>query len=193
VCNPCARRERAFEQQHGIQVAAMDASEMLPPGMPEGLPPLSPGMPPLPEGFPPPPKKQHPNLTDLFGVNPLPPIKPFGDEEEVTDDDFDTKLCAECHTPLEDARFGMHMGCTNCYDAFRQELRAIFSELQGCSSYKGDIPEWLKDRLYKRSVERDLQKAIAADDFEKAKQLKDELRKLEASEKDNNEGDDDER
>lgn len=186
VCNTCAQRERAFEQQHGIQVAAMDASPMPPADFPEDLPPP-------PEGFSPPPNKMHPNLTDLFGVNPLFPPNPFKnrESEDLEDDSYDTKMCNECHAILEDAQFGMHMGCTNCYDAFREELRVIFAELQGCSAYKGDIPEWLKDRLYKRSVERKLKKAIADDDFEKAKQLTEELRTIEARERE--EGGHDER
>lgn len=187
VCNACAQRERAFEQQHGIQVAAMDASPMVPPELPEELPPA-------PENFPSPPKKMHPNLTNLFGVNPLASPNPFelGDDDEGDSDIYDTKRCNKCHTSLEENQFGMYLGCTHCYDIFREELRGVFAELQGCKSYKGNIPEWLKERLYKRSIERDLQKAIANDDFEKAKQLTEELRKIEEREQFRKEGDHDE-
>ena len=41
VCHACAARERAFEQAHGIQVAAMDAPQMPEPdfGADAGMPP----------------------------------------------------------------------------------------------------------------------------------------------------------
>jgi protein-arginine kinase activator protein McsA len=174
VCHACASRERAFEQQHGIQVAAMDASPMLPPtGMLGGPahPPIQPvEMPPeLSEKL----EDFLSKADDFFGQDPdMPPIP-----EEITSS---FKRCPRCGKALGEVRTGGPLGCAQCYEAFREELKEIFSDLQGCSTYQGETPAWVAGKFRIRDLKRQLNDAIVGERFDEAKRLSQELAALQA-------------
>lgn len=194
VCGACATRERAFERQHGIQVAAMDAPPMpgtppegmmppgMPPGMPQGLPPdgmlgpnthigrsLPPGM--LPPGMRNLPEKMLSQLEDLFGQDSEHP-------EHFPEDMDPPKTCPLCGMAADDLPMSMHLGCTQCYETFREELKGLFADLQGCTEYKGEPPAWLASQFKRKQLEQALQTAIANEQFALAKRLTQELQAL---------------
>ena len=77
------------------------------------------------------------------------------------------------------------LGCPACYDAFRGPLLSILSHLHRHVSHLGKAPGSIDDGTDRPGLlsrtRVALEKAIAAEDFEKAARLRDEIQRLEAS------------
>lgn len=170
VCESCAARERAFEQQHGIQVAAMDASPLMPPDkhFPRPIPPE------LEEKL----MGLSPADNPFFGDNPERP-------DPQPDDLIQLKTCPHCGIAEDEVQLSLHLGCAHCYDVFREELKVLFKDLQGCTSFHGKPPAWLSAKFQLRDLKRKLQEAIEKEQFDEAKKLMQALRALESSSEDN--------
>lgn len=163
VCTACATRERAFEQQHGIQVAAMDATPFPPPG--EGDFPMPP---PLPAALT---DKLMPQLEDFFGKDPERP-------ESFPDELVAPKTCPKCGMAADEITFSLHLGCAECYNVFREELKILFADLQGCTEFKGPPPAWIAHKFREKELMRQLRQAIADNQFDEAKRLTQEIKTL---------------
>lgn len=93
--------------------------------------------------------------------------------------------CPLCGATYEDiARSGM-VGCAECYNTFRDRLASSIARLHGNVRHTGRAPARLKakneraDRL--KRLREEQQAAVAAENFERAAQLRDEIRSLENS------------
>ena len=96
----------------------------------------------------------------------------------------DQTRCAYCETTLRDFRASGRLGCAHCYTAFEGALRELLRRVQGGARHAG--------REYTAPVaagsDRDatldalrsrLQQAVAAEEFETAATLRDQIRALE--------------
>lgn len=160
VCGACAARERAFEQQHGIQIAAMDASSILS-DAPFPAPPVPPQL----------PEKLQEQMEDFFGASP----EQF---EPASDDPIQPKTCPQCGMALDEIHFAFRIGCARCYDTFREELKELFSDLQGCTEFRGNHPAWVAEKFRLNELKRKLKTAIEHEQFAEAKQLMLQIRAL---------------
>lgn len=74
-------------------------------------------------------------------------------------------------------------GCSSCYDYFSARLHPLLRRIHGNTSHVGKIPRRTGEHLHARKqVEQlkiQLQRAVDNEEFEKAAQLRDEIRKLE--------------
>ncbi len=90
--------------------------------------------------------------------------------------------CETCGFSFEDiARTGLP-GCPDCYRTFSQKLRPTLGKLHGRAVYKGRLPE-KSDGISSNENEiarlkAELEKAIAAEDFESAAVIRDRIRAL---------------
>lgn len=103
----------------------------------------------------------------------------------------DLPACSTCGYTLDQFRHTNRLGCPRCYEAFRSPLLSILSHLHRHVSHLGKVPgnhgqgSSLAGALGRARVA--LEKAIAAEDFEKAARLRDEIQRLEASGKEDGE------
>jgi protein arginine kinase activator len=75
-------------------------------------------------------------------------------------------------------------GCANCYDAFREQLSPVIRRLHsGNSSHNGKIPKRIGGNIQLQrniaSLKKTLSEHIAREEFEKAVELRDQIRTLE--------------
>jgi protein arginine kinase activator len=97
----------------------------------------------------------------------------------------DQARCAYCQTSLRDFRASGRLGCAQCYTAFEGALRELLRRVHGAARHRGReyaTPEptpagQAADAL--ESLHERLQAAVAAEEFETAAVLRDQIRALE--------------
>jgi len=109
----------------------------------------------------------------------------LGQVFETPDDVAHTDLssCPVCGYTLDQFRRNNRLGCPRCYEAFRGPLFSILNHLQRHVSHLGKAPpSAIAGRTGALARTRvALEKAIAAEEFEKAARLRDEIQHLESS------------
>ncbi len=93
------------------------------------------------------------------------------------------KKCTLCgQTKRELAKSG-RAGCTKCYDVFGDELERIIHGIHGSARYNGTLPGKHAESAGKRKkideLKKEQQMAIAEQNYERAAELRDEIRALE--------------
>ncbi len=127
-----------------------------------------------PEGFllagidiPPPASKLPENI-------PLPP--------PVTRMD-DKMCCPACGFAFDDLKKTGRLGCSECYQFFRKEVKHNLAGMHKGTSHTGRVPEGMLEAFQKRqeldTLEQEMELAIEAEDYEKAASLRDQISKLE--------------
>jgi protein arginine kinase activator len=103
-------------------------------------------------------------------------------KEKIKDED--RKLfCPNCKISYADfKRFG-RLGCAVCYEAFAERLLPLIKKMHGSTKHIGRKPSMgRKDAKIKFEVKQlrdELKKAIAAEDYERAAQIRDQIRQAE--------------
>lgn len=87
----------------------------------------------------------------------------------------DVDVCPECGMSWDDFQRNGFLGCDACYDHFKDALPPLMQRLHS------DVAEAAPVSA-KAHLESELQRAIAAENFEEAAQLRDAIRALEAAE-----------
>ncbi|WP_050613603.1 UvrB/UvrC motif-containing protein [Bacillus testis] len=92
--------------------------------------------------------------------------------------------CDHCHMSYKEfARIG-RFGCAHCYTSFEKQLEPILKRLHGGNStHVGKIPERIGGGISLRKrindLKAELQESIQREEFERAAELRDEIRALE--------------
>jgi len=94
--------------------------------------------------------------------------------------------CAYCGMRLDDFKKSGRVGCSHCYVTFESHLRGLLRRLQGSTQHIGKVylpPDpseaQRQDRLV--GLKRKLDLAVQTEDFERAAQIRDQIRSLEAA------------
>ena len=99
--------------------------------------------------------------------------------------DSSKKTCPTCGEDLAHAAERGRLGCPACYSAFSSELEASLRVLHGRATHVGRVSAGYrarKETLRRLSDLRDqLRVAVAAEEFERAVAMRDEIRRLESS------------
>ena len=91
-------------------------------------------------------------------------------------------VCERCGTSLSQFTKSGKLGCPNCYQAFREQLTPMLQQIHGRVQHAGRKP--LDDEAAQRRrvaydrLTRQLEQAVAVEDFETAALLRDQLRQL---------------
>jgi protein arginine kinase activator len=89
--------------------------------------------------------------------------------------------CETCGMTVEEFRKVGRLGCSECYETFRESLDSMFEQIHRSTKHKGKIPTHLHTEHYKKEnilqMEKELKEAIKNEDFEKAAYLRDEIKK----------------
>jgi len=95
----------------------------------------------------------------------------------------DDLACQACGLTFTEFTRQGRFSCGECYSAFRSRLEPIMRKIHGASLHRGRNPEYSKldDKAAlpikeEERLEAELTKAIAAEDFERAAELRDKLR-----------------
>lgn len=93
------------------------------------------------------------------------------------------KRCECCGASFSDIAQTGRIGCSECYTTFSAELAPTLTRLHGKAVYVGNAPK-ADNEKFKISekiteLKNKLSEAVAAEEFEKAAELRDEIRRLE--------------
>lgn len=86
------------------------------------------------------------------------------------------KQCPVCHMKRIDFRKTSLLGCAACYDAFADEVSSFLESMQKGVTHTGKVPVGQRVNLELDELQKSLQQAVRDQDFERAAQLRDEMR-----------------
>jgi len=93
------------------------------------------------------------------------------------------RVCPGCGLNYEDIRKKGKMGCSSCYQTFKEYIIPLLERIHGKAYHSGKIPQErkTKDNISKRIYElrKELEEAIRKENYERAAKLRDEIRGLE--------------
>ncbi|OGC89539.1 MAG: hypothetical protein A2W25_14320 [candidate division Zixibacteria bacterium RBG_16_53_22] len=92
------------------------------------------------------------------------------------------RRCPACGMSFEDFGKTGRLGCGGCYDAFRNEMAELLRKVHGSPKHRGkgsmEPSELMKPVKEERRLRDELKKAVADEDFEKAANIRDQIRAL---------------
>jgi protein arginine kinase activator len=92
--------------------------------------------------------------------------------------------CNQCGTTYDDFKQTGRLGCSSCYEHFNEKLIALIKRIHGNENHIGKIPKKASEKiLVKREMENlklQLVKAVTLEEFEKAADLRDMIKKLDS-------------
>ncbi|NIR43030.1 MAG: hypothetical protein GWN99_03970 [Gemmatimonadetes bacterium] len=124
------------------------------------------------------------------GASKNPPLSDFlaqmGKGPTAEEGTFAAGPCNYCHTTVDDFRRTGRLGCPHCYSIYETQLRAILRRIHGSTQHLGKVyvppASDAADRAQRLTVlRRKLQRAVEAEDFERAAEIRDQIRELEAA------------
>jgi protein arginine kinase activator len=93
--------------------------------------------------------------------------------------------CPTCGTNYENFKKVGRLGCSHCYEHFKTQLMPLLRSIHGNTRHMGKVPERLGSRvsLKRRVLElrEELNQAVELENYERAAQLRDEIKMLESS------------
>ncbi len=99
----------------------------------------------------------------------------------------ETLRCDACGQTYEEFQKSGRLGCANCYAAFGDNMKKTLKSIHGHAHHVGKVPAYLEgERLHRQQVDdlkRQMDQAVAAEDFERAAVLRDRIRDLSTREK----------
>ena len=94
----------------------------------------------------------------------------------------DDVICERCGTMLSQFTKSGKLGCPSCYIAFREQLTPMLQQIHGRVQHAGrkplDTEAAQRRRALYEQLNRQLEQAVAMEDFESAAVLRDQLRHL---------------
>lgn len=99
------------------------------------------------------------------------------------------EACPDCGATLQDFRASGRLGCAGCWVAFERPLRDLLRRVHGATRHNGEaylpldlvnVTEPEQRQRTRLELSEQLRLAIAAEDFERAAELRDQLRVLPA-------------
>ncbi|MFQ5843690.1 MAG: UvrB/UvrC motif-containing protein [Planctomycetota bacterium] len=90
--------------------------------------------------------------------------------------------CPQCGLGYADFKAKGRMGCPRCYDVFSPVLAPLLEKVHGKRAHTGKAPERFREEIQSRreiqALERELRRAISAEDYEQAARLRDRIQAL---------------
>jgi protein arginine kinase activator len=93
--------------------------------------------------------------------------------------------CPGCGFSQADFKKTGRLGCAECYETFSEPLNSLLKAMHKGTTHTGKVPARIARQLERDStlkiLQRDLQKAVAEENYESAAQIRDQLRQMETS------------
>ena len=106
------------------------------------------------------------SMTDLL----------FGTRDQADKAPAPEKTCPVCGMRRRDFRKTQRLGCAACYETFAEELAPLLRAMQKGCRHVGKVPAGEMVSAEVAALQQALEKAVAAQDFEEAAQLRDRIR-----------------
>lgn len=91
-------------------------------------------------------------------------------------------ICPGCGFAFDDLKKTGRLGCSQCYQFFRTEIKNNLGGMHKGTSHTGRVPEGMlnafKNRKQLEQLQSEMDQAIRDEDYEKAAALRDEMKKL---------------
>ncbi len=91
--------------------------------------------------------------------------------------------CPNCGFALEDLKRVGRLGCSQCYSTFRGEIEGVLRNMHVGGQHHGRVPDGLEEAIELDEkldeLKTAINQAIANEDYEKAAELRDEIKQLE--------------
>jgi len=106
------------------------------------------------------------------------------DEEDDPAPAGDRDACSFCGLTFSAFRETGRLGCPHCYVTFEGHLKSLLRRIHGATQHAGKVylpPDPTASEKQKRleGLKRRLQRAVSAENFERAAELRDEIRAME--------------
>jgi len=104
------------------------------------------------------------------------------DEADETETEATAARCSVCGLMYGEFKEAGRLGCPTCYGSFAASLKDLLRRIHGSSQHEGKVPSsevgLVAERREVRRLRDDLQKAVDAEEFERAAEIRDQLRAL---------------
>ena len=124
-------------------------------------------------------------ITDTTGFSLADLLLGLGASQEIEQAAGGAELkCPRCGFTQADFKKAGRLGCAECYGTFAEALDGLLKTMHKGTRHIGKVPEVLRqsrdlsDRL--TTLEKNLSKAVDEEDFERAAQLRDEIKQTRA-------------
>ena len=124
-------------------------------------------------------------ITDTTGFSLADLLLGLGASQEIEQAAGGAELkCPRCGFTQADFKKAGRLGCAECYGTFSEALDGLLKTMHKGTRHVGKVPEALRqsrdlsDRL--TTLEKNLSKAVDEEDFERAAQLRDEIKQTRA-------------
>ena len=91
--------------------------------------------------------------------------------------------CENCNMTYEDFRKIGRLGCSKCYETFKESLGPLLKKVHGAAQHLGKGPahddEGVQKKNKLQNLHLNLQKAIHDEEFEEAAKIRDKIKKME--------------
>ena len=118
----------------------------------------------------------HNLLSSMFGGNEAKQLSSPAKKEDSE------KKCPVCGTAFREFAENGMAGCPTCYETFADELRPTLGKVHGHTSHIGRAPARYKEKLDTKKhiseLEAEQKEAVKNEDYERAAQIRDELKAL---------------
>jgi|LSQX01.3.fsa_nt_gb protein arginine kinase activator len=125
------------------------------------------------------------NFTAPFGINDLLAGFLGKDNKYGSKPKVSSSVCNVCGMTYEQFTGRGKLGCANCYNVFKNTLEQAFKRIHGNTNHNGKVPTKAGSKVRAaREIEKlknKLNKAVQAEEYEAAAELRDEIRQMEAN------------
>jgi protein arginine kinase activator len=102
-------------------------------------------------------------------------------QEKISEEDHHL-ICTNCGLSYADFRRQGRLGCEDCYESFASKLEPIIKRIHGTTQHAGKTITNSKKKITQqfeiRKLRLTLQNAIEKEDYEKAANIRDQIRKI---------------
>ena len=100
-------------------------------------------------------------------------------------EELDHLVCSSCGITFREFRSQGRLGCPHDYIEFARELTPLLENIHGATQHVGKVPKFCargaEEQTQLIRLRREMKEAVAAEEYERASQLRDEIRKMEQS------------
>ena len=122
-------------------------------------------------------------IDDAFPINALlSSLLDMGTETPIKVEKLETVKCSQCGQTFGEFKKTGKLGCDKCYDRFRDRLLPLLKRVQGNTRHSGKLPKSiggsLKAKRELESLQEELEKAVKAEEYERAVVLRDKIKSI---------------
>lgn len=96
----------------------------------------------------------------------------------------DQVACDRCGMTVEEFNRTGKMGCSHCYEVFREPMTVLLKRIQGNTRHQGKVPEKYASvhstEMEVEKLQQELQECIRVENYERAAEIRDRIRQLES-------------